>query len=112
VTRPVGRAAAALAAALGLLAITAGPASPAGQVHRVAMKDVGFEPKEIRAHVGDTVEWANADAFAHTATARDKTWDVNVLPGKSGRATLKSPGTMAYFCRYHPNMTGAITVEP
>jgi plastocyanin len=76
------------------------------------MKDVAFEPKEIRAHVGDTVEWANADVFAHTATAKDKAWDVNVLPGKSGRATLKSAGTVSYICRYHPNMTGTITVDP
>jgi plastocyanin len=108
----VGRAAAALAAALGCLALAAGPASAAGQVHRVIMKDVGFEPKEIRAHVGDVVEWSNADMFAHTATAKDKAWDVNVLPGKSGRDTLKSPGTVSYICRYHPNMTGTITVEP
>ena len=108
----VGRAAAALAAALGCLALAAGPASAAGQVHRVIMKDVGFEPKEIRAHVGDVVEWSNADMFAHTATAKDKAWDVNVLPGKSGRVTLKSPGTVSYICRYHPNMTGTITVEP
>jgi plastocyanin len=107
-----GRAAAALAAALGCLALAAGLASAAGQAHRVAMKDVGFEPKEIRAHVGDVVEWANADMFAHTATAKDKAWDVNVLPGKSGRVTLKSPGTVSYICRYHPNMTGTITVEP
>jgi plastocyanin len=107
-----GRAAAALAAALGCLALAAGPASAAGQVHRVAMKDVGFEPKEIRVHVGDVVEWANADMFAHTATAKDKAWDVNVLPGKSGRVTLKSAGAVSYICRYHPNMTGTITVEP
>ena len=108
----LGRAAAALAAALGCLALAAGPASPAGQVHHVAMKGVDFEPKEIRVHVGDVVEWANQDVVAHTATAKDKTWDVNVLPGRSGRVTLKSSGTVAYFCRYHPNMIGTIIVEP
>jgi plastocyanin len=96
---------------LGLISLGAGPASPAGQV-RVAMKDVAFDPKEIRAHVGDVIEWANQDVVAHTATAKDKTWDVNVLPGRSGRVTLKSSGTVAYFCRYHPNMVGTITVEP
>jgi plastocyanin len=27
-------------------------------------------PQQISAHVGDTVEWVNADIVAHTATAR------------------------------------------
>jgi plastocyanin len=30
--------------------------------------------------------------------------------GKTGRITLKNPGTIEYYCRVHPNMTGKIEV--
>ena len=66
----------------------------------------------ISAHVGDTIEWVNKDFLAHTATARSKAWDVILMPSKTGRVTLKEPGSIDYFCRFHPNMTGHITVAP
>ncbi|RDI62211.1 cupredoxin domain-containing protein [Microvirga subterranea] len=88
------------------------PASSAGATQTVAMKGIAYEPKQVTVHVGDIVEWANQDIVAHTATARDKSWDVNVLPGKAGRMVMKTPGRFDYICRYHPNMTGEIVVEP
>jgi plastocyanin len=74
------------------------------------MKAVDYEPKTITVRVGDTVEWVNEDIVAHTATARS--WEVNVLPKRSGRMVMKVAGTVSYFCRYHPNMKGAIVVAP
>jgi plastocyanin len=94
------------------LGMPGSPASPASTTQPVAMKGVAFDPKQVTVHVGDTLEWANQDIVAHTATARDKSWDVNVLPGKTGRMVMKVPGRFDYICRYHPNMTGAIIVEP
>ncbi len=76
------------------------------------MESVDYAPKRVTVRVGDTVEWINKDIVAHTATARDRSWDVNVLPGKTGRMVMKVPGSLAYFCRYHPNMTGEIVIEP
>jgi plastocyanin len=87
-------------------------ATPAGTTQSVAMKGIAFAPKQVTVHVGDTLEWANQDIVAHTATAKDKSWDVNVLPGKSARMVMKAAGTFDYICRYHPNMTGEIIVEP
>jgi plastocyanin len=78
---------------------------------RVVLKAVDYEPRQITVKVGDTVEWTNEDV-AHTATANDRSWDVNVLPQRSGRMVMKTAGTISYFCRYHPNMTGEIIVEP
>lgn len=92
-----------------LLAI---PASSAGTTHRIAMESVDYAPKHVSVRVGDTVEWVNKDIVAHTATPKDRSWDVNVLPGKTGRMVMKVAGTLAYFCRYHPNMTGEIVVQP
>ena len=66
------------AVALGMLG---SPASPAGTTQSILMKGIAFEPKQVTVHVGDALEWANQDIVAHTATARDKSWDVNVLAG-------------------------------
>jgi len=61
--------------------------------------------------VDDTIEWINKDVVAHTATARNKDWRV-VIP-ENGKATLvlKKPGTVDYYCEYHPNMTGRLVIR-
>jgi plastocyanin len=75
------------------------------------MKAVDYEPKRLVARVGDTIEWANDDVVAHTATAKGS-FDVNVLPQRRGRACLTTPGTFAYICRFQANMRAEILVEP
>jgi plastocyanin len=94
------------------LGLPGSPASLAGTTQAILMKGIAFEPNQVTVHVGNTLEWANQDIVAHTATARDKSWDVNVLPGKNGRMVMKAPGRFDYICRYHPNMTGEVIVEP
>jgi plastocyanin len=86
--------------------------SSAGETHRVLMKGIDYDPTEVRMHVGDSIEWFNQDIVAHTATAKDRSFDVNVSPGRSGGKVMKSAGTFTYICRYHPAMTGRIVVEP
>jgi plastocyanin len=84
----------------------------AGETIRVTIDKLKFDPPQISARVGDTIEWASSDFVAHTATARNKDWDV-VIPAKGvGRITLDHPGEVDYFCRFHPNMTGQIVVAP
>jgi len=97
---------------LGVLSLAGGAGSAPENVHRIVMKAADYNPQQIRAHVGDVVEWENQDIVAHTATAADKTWDVNLMPGRSGRIVMQRPGTTNYICRYHPNMKGEILVEP
>jgi plastocyanin len=70
-----------------------------------------FSPVEIKAKVGDTVEWINKDIVAHTATMRDD-WDVRIEPDKSASLVLTKAGSVEYYCRFHPNMKGRITVTP
>jgi plastocyanin len=101
------RAAAAMLAAVALVL----PAWAVGLAHRIAMKDVAFEPAEAAVHVGDGVAWANGDIVAHTATSEAGGFDVNVPPGGQGSAVMTRPGTFNYLCRYHPNMAGRIVVE-
>ena len=78
---------------------------------RIEVKALAFLPPQVTAHIGDTVEWANADFVAHTATSKDHQFDVSLPANKSGKTVLKKAGTIDYFCRFHPNMTGQITVE-
>ncbi|MBI5260706.1 MAG: cupredoxin domain-containing protein [Bradyrhizobium sp.] len=79
---------------------------------RISTENRNFLPAETTAKVGDTVEWVNKDAFAHTATARGGDFDVNMPPKKTGRVVLKKAGTVAYYCRHHPNMRATIKIEP
>ena len=77
-------------------------------VIEIKMAQVAYAPAQVSAHVGDTVEWTNDDIVAHTATARNGAWDVMVEPKGKGSVTLKSAGTIEYYCRFHPNMVGSI----
>jgi plastocyanin len=95
---------------LAAAAASGGPA--AADTIRVAAKGLGFNPAAVTAHVGDTVEWVNDDFVAHTATARNGAWDVMLAPHATGQTVLKTPGKVAYYCRFHPNMKGEITVIP
>ena len=84
----------------------------AGETVRVIVDKLKFDPPKISAHVGDTIEWATSDFVTHTATARNKDWDVTVPAKGMGRVTLEHPGEVDYFCRFHPNMTGRVSVTP
>ena len=82
-----------------------------GETITVAMGNVAYAPAKISARIGDTIVWINNDIFAHTATARDKSWDVNILPKKTGTYSVTKAGTIEYYCRFHPNMVGEIEVR-
>jgi plastocyanin len=88
------------------------PIASVGQADtiHVEVKGLAFSPAQISARVGDTIEWANDDFVAHTATARNGAWDVNLAPHASGKATVSAPGKVEYYCRYHPNMRGEVAI--
>jgi plastocyanin len=77
---------------------------------QIKIQNLAFTPAQVSAKVGDTIEWANADFVAHTATARDGAWDVMLPPNSTRTVVLKTAGTIDYYCRFHPNMTGQILV--
>jgi plastocyanin len=79
---------------------------------QITMENLVISPADASAKVGDTVEWINKDVFAHTATARTGDWDICLPPKQSATLVLKKPGTVAYFCRFHPNMRATLTVQP
>jgi plastocyanin len=91
-----------------LLALAAGQAR--AEVIRIKIENLGFMPADVTARVGDTIEWVNADFVAHTATARDGAWDITIPINTTRSVVLAAPGMVAYYCKFHPNMTGRIAV--
>jgi plastocyanin len=101
----------ALAAAVFLSPLAVPPsACAAPRVHTIVIDKMVFGPAPTAVHAGDVVVWVNRDMFRHTATARDKSFDVDVASGKSARTVVKNTGTISYYCRYHPGMTGRMVV--
>jgi plastocyanin len=79
---------------------------------QISMENMVIAPLETSARVGDTIEWINKDILLHTATARNGDWDVVMPPKKPVTLVLKKAGTIDYYCRFHPNMKGTLTVAP
>lgn len=79
-----------------------------GTVH-VTIEKLAFLPTEIEVKAGETIEWTNKDAFAHTATVKDG-WEVVIPPGKVATRVANADDTVDYYCRFHPNMKGRIKV--
>jgi plastocyanin len=83
-----------------------------GETIQISMENLAISPAEATAKVGDTIEWINKDILAHTATARNGDFDVTMPPNKTVTLVLKKPGTIDYYCRFHPNMKATLTVTP
>ncbi len=60
-------------------------------------------PKDLR--VGDTVMWVNKDMMPHTATARDKSFNVELGAEEIGRAVMKTAPTT-------PEITSGQIIRP
>jgi plastocyanin len=95
----------------GALALAIGTMPAQAKTIQVMVKGLAFSPATVTAHVGDTIEWVNKDPFVHTATVKGA-WEVMLPVGKSGSRVMKKAGTIDYYCRFHPNMKGQITVTP
>lgn len=99
-----------LAAGACCLWLATGLAPLYGETIHIEIAKLAYAPADAAAHVGDTVVWDNEDFVVHTATARDKQWDVTIPAKGTGSLILKNPGSIDYYCRFHPNMKGHITV--
>lgn len=95
-----------VAAAIGKTA-----AAPAPKTVTVTIAGMEFTPAVADVRAGDTIEWTNRDVVAHTATASNRAWDVEIAAGKTGRAVVKAAGRVGYYCRFHPNMRGEVSAH-
>ena len=98
-------------ALIGLLCVLSAVPAQAATI-KVVIDKLVYTPAEVAAKVGDTIEWDNKDILQHTATAKDGSWNVLLPPNKKSSIVLNKAGTFDYFCQFHPNMKGKITVTP
>jgi plastocyanin len=98
-----------LAASAACLAAFA-PAAAQAKDYVVTMSNMNYGDVPAGLKVGDTVTWVNNDTVQHTVTARDKSFDVRLLPGKSAKMTLSKAGSFPFFCIYHTAMRGVLNV--
>jgi FtsP/CotA-like multicopper oxidase with cupredoxin domain len=80
----------------------------------------GYSTRSVTISAGATLSVVNLDDIAHTVTAvghranGSPLFDVEVGPGDTrtipGASSLAG-GTYAFYCRFHPTMTGQLTVE-
>ncbi|MBN8896502.1 MAG: cupredoxin domain-containing protein [Rhodanobacter sp.] len=94
----------------GAIPATATGTAQAPRVHVIVVDKMAFGPMPAGVRAGDIIEWVNHDIFEHSATARDGSFDVDLKPGASVRTTAK-PGTVAFFCKFHPTMQATLVVK-
>lgn len=85
-----------------------------GGAASVSIKDIKFNPHDIKVKKGTTITWTNNDQVEHTVTkdgGGGPAFNSNVAPGATFKLTVNTPGKIPYKCTIHPGQTGTITVQ-
>jgi plastocyanin len=110
---PVGVVCLLLAALAATIAGCGGGTDPSAGAKTVRIADYLYDPETIAVPVGTTVTFTNRDSTPHTATSKQSGLfeSGSIETGESGKVTLESRGTFAYYCLFHPFMKGTVVVE-
>jgi plastocyanin len=100
------------ALALALAFVAAGTVATAAAEYTVVIDKMKFGPVPAEVHPGDTIVWRNNDILRHSATARDKSFDVDLPAKTSVSMVVGAAGTVAFYCKFHPGMTGTLVISP
>lgn len=78
----------------------------------VTMVDNAFEPSEFTA-ASTTITMTNEGQALHNFSQSDAGIDQDVAAGESADVDLSGleAGTYDFSCKYHPEMTGSVTIE-
>lgn len=81
------------------------------KVHIVEIRQMKFNPAELKVHRGDKVVWVNHDILVHDITEeKSKAWTSAALPvGSSWGMVFTKSST--YYCSIHVVMKGTVIVE-
>lgn len=93
------------------MVMNATPISAPVSANTVAIRNFAFGPNAISVKAGATVTWTNMDNEPHSVVAVDQSFRTAPMDtGDSVRHTFTTPGTYRYFCGFHPQMLGVVTV--
>ena len=84
---------AALAAAPAFRPAAKARKAKAPAIYTVTLAHMKFGPPPPAIRVGDAIEWVNNDIFLHSATAKDKSFDVELKPKAHLWTTFHQAGT-------------------
>jgi plastocyanin len=87
------------------------PAAAAPRTHVVVIDKMKFGAVPPNLHKGDKIVWVNRDMFRHTATAADKSFDVDLPPSTKRVTVLRSAGMIKVVCKFHPGMRTVLKVS-
>ncbi|MBH9552101.1 cupredoxin domain-containing protein [Inhella gelatinilytica] len=94
-------------AAFGFAAARAQPATV--EVH---IRDMRFEPAELRVPVGTTVRWINREKrTSHSVLFADLPESPRFFPDEHWERRFDQVGAYPYVCGPHPEMRGRVVVE-
>ena len=97
--------------ALAVLLLPTPPATAAPRTHVVVIDKMKFGSVPASVRIGDRITWVNKDMFRHTATAKDGSFNVDLMPGARSTSVVRKPGAISVFCRYHPGMRTMLKVS-
>jgi plastocyanin len=73
--------------------------------------DFAFSPATVEVAAGGRITWTNRGAAPHSVAAKDGAFDSGMLEGGATFAqSFETPGSYAYLCAFHPEMTATIRV--
>ena len=78
----------------------------------IVLDKMAFGPVPAVLHPGDTITWQNNDVMHHTATAKDKSFDIDLPSKASVKMTVGAAGNVDFFCKFHPGMKGTLVITP
>ena len=76
----------------------------------LTMVDFGFSPSDLSVTEGQTITVTNIGETSHTFTTDDDAIDETVGAGETLEITLTGVSSGGFHCRFHTQMTGALTV--
>ena len=73
--------------------------------------DFSFSPADLTVSDGDTITVLNIGDTSHTFTTEDEAIDEEIGPGDEVEVPIEGVASQGFFCRFHSQMTGNLTVE-
>lgn len=84
----------------------------AGGAGAVTAVNFAFDPTELTAAAGDSIEFTNEDDTVHSFTIDKSDVDEDAQGGASTTVDLSSldAGSYDFYCKYHESMTGTLEI--
>jgi plastocyanin len=93
---------------------TAGSPAAAASTATVVIKNIAYSPTAVTISAGGSVTWRFEDApTPHTVTSNANLFGSapNGMTSGTFQNTFAKAGTYSYYCDFHPQMKGTVTVR-